>query len=319
MKKKIVALTSFIILIIVMSIIIVCFKKETVVKDEDKIQIVATLFPQYDFAKHIGGDKVEVKLLLNSGVETHNYDPTPKDMISINNSDIFLYTGPNLEPWTRSIINSINSSCKIADIAEGIELINIEEFEEKYSLSDAHEEDHHDEEEELEDSHIWLDPKNAIIMIDNITEELCTIDAENVDYYKGNADKYKTEILQVDKKIEELVNNSNSKKLAFGGEFAYSYFIERYNLEFASVYTNCGHGEDPSIEKVKSVIDYINENKLPVVFYEELSEGTVAKMISEETEAESLVLYSIHNANVKTDTYISLMNKNIENLRKALN
>lgn len=319
MKKKIVALTSFIILIIVMSIIIVCFKKETVVKDEEKIQIVATLFPQYDFVKHIGGDKVEVKLLLNSGVETHNYDPTPKDMISINNSDIFLYTGQNLEPWTQSIINSINSNCKIVDIAEGIELINIEEFEEKYALSDPHEEEHHDEEEKSEDSHIWLDPKNAIIMIDNITEELCTIDAENVDYYKENAKKYKEEILQLDNKIEELVNNSNRKKLAFGGEFAYSYFIERYNLEFASVYTNCGHGEDPSIEKVKSVIDYINENKLPVVFYEELSEGTVAKMISEETEAESLVLYSIHNANVKTDTYISLMNKNIENLRKALN
>ena len=321
MKKKIVALISFIVLMVIMFVTIICLRKETVVKDDSKIQIVATLFPQYDFAKQIGGDKVEVKLLLNSGVETHNYEPTPKDMISINNSDLFLFTGENLEPWTSSIINSINSNCKVCNISKGISLIKLERFEEKYMNNDYYDEEsenhHHDK--DLEDSHIWLDPRNAVKMIDNITEELCTLDEENVDYYRNNAEKYKIEILELDSKIEELINNSQRNKIAFGGEFAYSYFIERYQLGFASVYNNCGHGEDPSIGKVKYVIDYINKNNLPVVFYEELSEGTVAKMISEETKAESLVLYSIHNGNTKEDTYLSLMNKNFENLKKALN
>ena len=92
----------------------------------------------------------------------------------------------------------------------------------------------------------------------------------------------------------------------------------QYDLKFVSVYTNCGHGEDPSIAKVKSVIDYINNHKMPAVYYEELSEGTVAKMIAEETDAEALVLYSIHNGNPEKDTYVSLMRKNIESLKKGL-
>ena len=94
---------------------------------------------------------------------------------------------------------------------------------------------------------------------------------------------------------------------------------KEYGINFVSVYNNCGEGEDPSIAKVKSVIDYINNHKIPVVYYEELSEGTVAKMIAEETEAEPLVLYSIHNGDTQKDTYVSLMGKNLENLRKGLN
>ena len=115
------------------------------------------------------------------------------------------------------------------------------------------------------------------------------------------------------------MNNSARREIAFAGEFSYSYFIERYGLSFVSVYNNCGEGEDPSIGKVKSVIDYINTNNLPVVFYEELSEGTVAKMVGEETDAKSLILYTIHNSNIEKDTYLSLMNKNYENLKEALN
>ena len=107
MKKMVIAFMSFFILIIIMVVMVMSFKTESIIKNEDKIQIVATLFPQYDFAKQIGGGKIDVKLLLNSGVETHNYEPTAKDMVTIlNNSDIFLYTGTDLEPWTEKIVSS---------------------------------------------------------------------------------------------------------------------------------------------------------------------------------------------------------------------
>lgn len=326
MKKILVACISFFILIVLIITLIIVFKKEEVVKNEEKLQIIATLFPQYDFAKHIVGDKAEVKLLLNSGVETHNYEPTPKDMISINNSDMFLYTGNDLEPWTESIINAISDECEVIDISEEIELITIEEFEEKHINSnivydehihaDQEDESHHHE--EIYDGHIWLNPLNAIKMIDNITESICKIDLENAEYYRQNAENYKKEILLVDSELENIVNNATKKEIAVGGEFAYAYLVERYDLNFVSVYNNCGDGEDPSISKVKSVIDYINENNMKVVFYEELTEGTVAKMIAEETSAESLVLYSIHNADIEKDTYISLLKKNLENLKQAL-
>ena len=324
MRKRIVAFISFFILIVVMVTIVAVFKTETTIKNPDKIQIVATLFPQYDFAKHIVGDKAEVKLLLNSGIETHNYEPTAKDMITIlDDSDVFLYTGTMLEPWTESIIKNLEETdCKIVDISQNINLITIEDFEEKHLNSEIINEEHGHEEhkhEEIYDEHIWLSPTNAIIMIDNILENICNIDLENADYYKENAEEYKKQILEIDNEYKNLVQTATRQEIAVGGEFAYSYLVEEYGINFVSVYNNCGEGEDPSIAKVKSVIDYINNHKIPVVYYEELSEGTVAKMIAEETEAEPLVLYSIHNGDTQKDTYVSLMEKNLENLRKGLN
>ena len=343
MKKLVVAAISFLILIIIMFSLVIAFKPNTIINDSSKIQIIATLFPQYDFAKQIVGDKAEVTLLVGAGVETHNFEPTAQDMVKmLNDTDLFLYTGTFFEPWTEDIITSLEeSNCEIANLSEGIELIKIEEFQERYINDEivyeehSHEEENHDEHNENEeqnehihsascdhqdmyDGHIWQSTDNAVKMLENTLNAICKIDPENAEYYKSNYEKYKNEILKLDTEIEEIVEISEQKEIAVGGEFAYSYFVEQYDLKFVSVYTNCGHGEDPSIAKVKSVIDYINNHKMPAVYYEELSEGTVAKMIAEETDAEALVLYSIHNGNPEKDTYVSLMRKNIESLKKGL-
>lgn len=324
MRKKIVAFISFFILIVVMVAIVMIFRTETTTRNTNKIQIVATLFPQYDFAKQIVGNKANVKLLLNSGVETHNYEPTAKDMTTIlEDSDIFLYTGTTLEPWTESIIKNLEETdCNIVDVSENINLITIEEFEENHLNSEIINEEHNHKEhshEEIYDEHIWLSPTNAIIMLNNTLESICKVDPVNADYYRKNAEEYKNKILEIDNEFKELVQNASRNEIAVGGEFAYSYLIEEYDINFVSVYTNCGEGEDPSIAKVKSVIDYINNHNIPVVYYQELSEGTVAKMIAEETETEPLVLYSVHNADTQKDSYVSLMKMNLENLRKGLN
>lgn len=329
MRKKIAAVISFLILIIVMIIITAIFRPENSTIDESKIQIVATLFPQYDFAKHIAGDKAEVRLLINSGVETHNYEPTAKDMIMLQNqTDMFLYTGEFFEVWTKDVVELLKESkIEIVDVSENIELIKIEDFQSKYINSEiihddehSHEHEEHDHEHtDMYDGHIWQNPDNAIIMMDNILDGLIKIDPDNADYYRANYENYKNEIKALNQDFEEVVKNAERKEIAVGGEFAYSYFIEKYGLKFVSVYTNCGHGEDPSIAKVKSVIDYINKYDMPAVYYEELSEGTVAKMIAEETDAKALVLYSVHNGNPNEDTYVSLMRKNLENLKQGLN
>ena len=333
MRKNITALISFLILIITMIFLILVFKPESSEKDKDKIQIVATLFPQYDFAKQIVKDRAEVTLLVGSGVETHNFEPTAQDMVKmLDDTDMFLYTGTFLEPWTEDIIDMLEeSNCKIIDVSKNVELIKIEEFEKRYINEEIDQEEHNHEEENEEhihndscnhqdmyDGHIWQSLDNANIMIGNILNAICQADPENSDYYKENAREYQEEIQKLDTEIEQLVKNSKGKEIAVVGEFAYAYFVEQYNLNFVSVYSNCGHGEDPSIAKVKTVIDYINKNKMPAVYYEELSEGTVAKMIAEETVAEALVLYSIHNGNPKEDTYVSLMRKNIDSLKKGL-
>ena len=323
MKNILSYILSIFILIIIMTIAISIYRKNDTSSnniDNDRIQIIATLFPEYDFAKQIVGDKADVKLLLSSGVESHNYEPTAKDMIEILNSNMFLYTGTDLEPWTADIVNSLSqTNSKIINVAENITLIKLEEFEEKFINSEIlDDEDEHHHDEEIYDEHIWMSPQNAIIMIDNILDAICKQDPENAEYYKKNAEDYKEKINKLDNEFKSVIENAKTKEIAVGGEFAYAYFVDYYNLKFVSVYKNCGEGEDPSIAKVKSVIDYINKYNLPAVYYEELSEGTVAKMISEETNAKALVFYSIHNGDTNKDSYVALMEKNLENLKKGL-
>lgn len=322
MKRKLISVINILILIIIAFLGMYFFKPEDSLKDDSKVQVIATIFPNYDFAKKIGGDRAEVILLLASGVESHTYEPSPKDMIKIEESDIFIYTGDEFEAWAKNILDSVTSPLEVVDTSKNIELINIEDFEERNINSEIVEEEEKHEighEESSFDSHIWLNPQNAIIMIDDCLEAFCKVDPANSEYYKQNAEIYKSEILNLDKKFEKLVNNSKRNELAFAGEFAYTYFIDRYNLKFVSVYNNCGEGQDPSIAKIKSVIDYINHHELPVVFYEELSEGTIAKMIDSETIAKSLVFYSLHNADTKKDSYVSLMEENYKVLEEALN
>ena len=320
MKKRIVAVISFLILIVVMVILVILFGKKNVWK-KDKPLIVATLFPQYDFAKHIVQDKMDVELLIKSGIETHNYEPTAKDMMMIlNDSDIFLYTGEELEPWTINIINNLNENNKrVVNAACDVELIKIADFEKKHINSQISYDEETREDEEIYDEHIWLSMDNSIKMIDAILRDVIAFDPSNEEFYTQNAKKYKEEISDLKKEYENLISEAGRREIAVGGEFAYAYMVEELGLKFVSVYDNCGEGEDPSIAKIKSVIDYINTNNIPVVYYEELSEGTVAKMISEETEAEPLVLYSVHNADTSKDTYVSLMEENYKNLEKGLN
>lgn len=321
MKRRLISIINILILIIIAFLAMYFLKTDEVKKDDAKVQVVATIFPNYDFAKKIGGEKADVILLLDSGVESHTYEPSPKDMIKIENSDIFVYTGDEFEAWAKNILDSVTSPLEIVDTSKNITLIDKEEFEEQNLNSEIVNEEEHNvgHEESSFDSHIWLNPQNAIIMIDDCLEAFCKVDPANSDYYRQNAELYKSEILKLDKKIESLVSSSKRKELAFAGEFAYTYFIDRYDLKFISVYNNCGEGQDPSIAKIKSVIDYINNHNLPVVFYEELSEGTVAKMIDSETEAKSLVFYSLHNADTEKDSYVSLMEENYKVLEEALN
>lgn len=320
MKKIILLIINLILLVLIVLGMIVLFKDKVgnadVFVNNSNLKIVTTLFPEYDFVKQIVGDKANVSLIMKSGMETHNFEPTAKDIIEINSSDLFITLGEELEPWVKDISVSIENKEKIFNVTNNIELISQDFFEEK------NEEEHDHEHEESHDSHVWLSPQNAKIMIDNILGKIIEIDPENKEFYTNNAESYKSEIDKLDKQLREEIFNNKNIILAVGGEFAYSYFVKEYDVNFVSVYTNCGHGEDPSIARVKSVIDIINDKKIPVVFYEELSEGLVAKMIAEETNAEAKVLYTIHNGNISgenKDTYVSLMKKNIENIKLLVN
>lgn len=317
MKKGIIYLITIIIIfsLTTLGISNINNKKE----DDEKIKIVATLFPQYDFAKQIGGDKVDVTLLLTPGTETHTYEPTPQDIINVNNSNLFIYTGKYMEPWSDKIASSIDSDTIILDSSKNINLIHSEEEENHEENSqEKHQGSHHQE----YDPHIWLNPQNAIGMVNNITEELCKIDPENASYYKKNANNYIEQLNLLDTDIESTIKKSGNNKIAFGGTFAYMYFIKRYNLEYVSAYDSCGEDTEPSASNIKKVIDYMKQNNIHIVFYQELSSGKIADSIASETGATKLVFHTIHNASQEEinngETYISLMRKNLKNLEEAL-
>ncbi len=327
MKKGIIYLIT---IVLIFSVLIGIISTVNKPKDNNsgRIKVIATIFPQYDFAKKIGGDKVDVSLLLTPGTETHSYEPTPQDIINVNKASLFIYTGENMEPWAEKIVQGIDSDTVVLDASKNIELKSSHDDEEHNEHNhdeednDKNNENEHHHEHEF-DPHIWLDPQNAVIMVKNITEELCNIDSENTEYYKQNAEKYIQELNALDSEIQNTINESKTNKVAFGGTFAYMYFVERYNLDYVTAYDSCGEDTEPSVSNVKKVIDYINTNKLPIVFYQEHSAGKIADSIAAETGAKKLVFHTVHNVSSQeladNESYISIMKKNLENLKTALN
>ena len=334
MKKNIAFVLVLILIFTAITALIINVKHPANKNKGEKIEVIATLFPQYDFAKQIGGDKVNVTLLLPPGTESHTYEPTPQDMVQINESDLFVFTGAEMEPWAENLISGMKNNINVLDLSKTVDLINVEEFEEEHeNHSDADEDEEHEHEHEhvhhhedehnhTYDPHIWLNPQYAIKMAKSIEEELIKIDPENAEYYKSNAEKYIAEIQELDNQFEQTVKKSNNNKIAFGGAFAYAYFVERYNLEFISAYETCGESAEPSTTQIKEVIDYIKENHIPVVFYKEYSSGNIAKTISEATGTKMLVFNTVHNVSKEEmqngATYISIMQQNLENLKPAL-
>lgn len=311
MKKIVSVFISFIVIMLGIILLAVNNTKEES-NDSSKIEVVATLFPQYDFVKQVGKDKVSVSLLLPPGTETHTYDPSPKDILNINKSKLFVYTGEYMEPWAESIASSIDKSVKVLDVSSGIEYIKEEH---------NHEEEHEHEHEY--DPHIWLDISNAKIMVDNILKALIEIDSENAEYYTQNATEYKEKLDELDMKFENVISSGKRNIICFGDKFAYMYFIQRYNLEYITAYDSCSSSSEPSVARVLEIEERIQKENIPVIFYESLSEGTVAKSIARDMNIQALEFSSVHTVSLEDvqngATYISVMEKNLDSLSKALN
>lgn len=280
----------------------------------DKISVTASLFPQYDFAKQIAGDKADVSLLLPPGSESHTYDPSPADILRISNSDIFLYTGKEMEPWAEKIISSVqNDKVLVADVSNGINLIE----------SIHHHHGHHHNHEHNFDPHIWLDLTLAAKIVDNISSAFCDKDPENADYYKNNAENLKRDLSELDIELKNMVDTSKRNTVVFAGRFAHLYFIKRYNLEYISAFDSCSTEAEPSVKKVSKIIDFIHKNNIPAVYYEEFSEPKIANSIAEQTGVKTLKFTTLHNVTKEQlengTTFIDLMRENLENLRQGLN
>lgn len=282
-------------------------------EDNGKLNVITSNFPPYDFLREIAGDKINLSMLISPGAESHSYEPTPQDIASVNSCDVFVYVGGNSDQWVGSLISSgDNEDMEVIKMMDCVEL-----------LDEPEEEEHEHEGEEPKDEHVWTDPNNAVLIVEKLAQTLSEADPENADYYRENADAYIEKLKKLDGDFREVIENSERKTLVFGDRFPFAYFVNEYGLDYISAFPGCSTDTEASAADISAIIDYVNENNIPVVFYIELSSGKTADTICEATGAKKLLLHSCHNVS-KEDfengvTYLQLMENNLENIKEALN
>ncbi|MDO9492371.1 metal ABC transporter substrate-binding protein [Acetobacterium sp.] len=314
MKRMIVVIVSLLIL----ALGVTGCAQNTAAKNSDKsgkISIVTTIFPVYDFARAIGGDQAELTMLVKPAAEVHSYDPSPADIIKIQDADVFIYIGGENDAWVSTILDSMDTrNKKIIRLMDAVKPV-AEETVEGMEAEPAEAEIEYDE-------HIWTSPKNAILMINEIAAALAEIDAQNADAYTKNAADYTAQIQAVDDEITKIVAASPNKLLVFGDRFPFRYFVDEFGLEYKAAFPGCSTDTEASAGTLAYLMNTIKEKNIKYVYYIELSNQNIARAISEQTGAQLLQLHSAHNV-TKDDfdagaTYVSIMQQNVENLRKGL-
>ena len=296
--------------VLILLLIIISITGCTKQVKNEKTKIVTTNFPCYDFVRAITKDvdNIEVDMLVTPGSEIHDYEPTPKDIINIKKSKLFVYTGGESDNWVKKIIKE-NNNVKIMDLVD----LKKEELVEGMEGED----------EEEYDEHVWTSPKNAIKIIDKLKEKIIKIDNKNKNEYEKNAEEYIKKIKEIGKEIENIVKTSKRKTIVFADRFPFRYFTDEYGLEYYAAFKGCSESTEASSKTITFLIKKIKEEKIPVVFHIELSNKKIAKVISKETNTKILELNSAHNISKKDFekgiTYVDIMKKNIESLREALN
>lgn len=296
-----------------------CQRDGRVEVGRNKLVVVTTLFPLYDFARTIGGEKAEVSLLLPPGVEPHHFEPRPADIAKIEQADLFIYTGPFMEPWADRLLKGIGRSKPVAiNAGAGVPLLRMDAFHEE---GEGH---RHGKEEETEkvDPHIWLDFSNAGRMADNIAAGFIAKDPEGKNYYAANAGTCKEKLRRMDRAYRTSLSRCRGKVIVHAGHFAFGYLAKRYGLGYVSAYPGVSLDQEPTPRRMIDIVKRIRRQGLRFIFYEDMISPRVAEVLSRETGAGLLVLHAGHNVSKdeleKGVTFFALMEKNLENLKVGL-
>ena len=277
--------------------------------------VVASIFPYYDFARAVGGDHISLSLLLKPGMESHNYDPSPQDMLSIAKSDLFIYTGGENDLWAKKVGDAANEGGHAARLAA---ISCVRPLDEEEAGHDHGEEAHHET-----DEHIWTSPKNAIKIAEAIKEALCRAAPQNRGHYQYNYETYAAKLRALDADYTETVRRAKRKTLVFGDRYPFRYLDEDYGLHAEAAFPGCASETEANAAVIARLIDKVKEEKIPVVFHIELSNENTSDAICRETGAKKRLLHSCHNLSLAEMqggvTYIGLMRKNLESLKEALN
>ncbi len=291
--------------------------------EDGRLQIIATVFPAYDFARQIAGEHANVRLLVPPGSETHSFEPTPADMIRLQSADLILCNGGESEAWMEEILESLEGSVNVLRMMDCVAVVEEEEKEGMQSAGGAWAQEEEEEDEGPEyDEHVWTSPVNAIEIAEALAEALCTMDPENAADYRASQAAFRLELENLDRQFREVVAAARSHTLIFADRFPVRYFTEEYGLDYYAAFSGCADDAEPSAKTVAFLIDRVREEQVPAVLYIEFSNQKMADVICEDTGCGKRLFHSCHNVSVEDlnngVTYLELMQKNVESVREAL-
>lgn len=279
------------------------------------LQVVATNFPAYDFARAVCGDLAEVSLLLPPGAESHSYEPTPADILAVQTCSLFVYLGGESDAWVNTILTAVEPTGTQLRMVDCVVLLEEESVQEKSAKPAAGGVGEIDE-------HVWTDPNNAAIITDSIGRAMQAIDPDNEAVYAANSAAYVTELAAVDKDFRDFFATVNHPVMLFGDRFPLRYFADTYGVDYYAAFPGCSTQTEPSAATIAFLTDKVREDGISTVYYIEFSSHLVADSIAESTGAQTALFHSCHNVSqAELDsgvTYISLMEQNLETLQSTM-
>ena len=290
-----------------------CTPKEQPQQPARKLQVVTTLFPLYDMARAIGGDSAEVSLLLPPGVEAHSFEPRPGDILRLNSADLFIYTGPFMEPWAESLLKGLDTRrLFVVNAGSGISLLRQGE-EQEHGGGHEH--------QGGGDPHIWLDFDNARTMVTTILAGFVVKDPAHADTFRRNAAEYQARLEELDRAYRAGLDVCDTRTIIHGGHFAFGYLAKRYGLRYVSAFPPSGDSE-PNARQMAAMVGLIRSTGAGAIYYEELVSPRLADTLARETGTRLLMLNAAHNVSreelSRRVTFPALMERNLENLRQGL-
>lgn len=340
MKKIIAAATA---LLVAAGMFTGCGASEKPTAQGDKLKIVTTIFPEYDWTREILGDqseRAEVTMLLDNGVDLHSYQPTADDLIKIAECDLFIYVGGESDGWGESalastsnpdravinLIDTLGDSVKLEEVVEGMQETEHDHEEDEEHAHDADEEHTDADEQEAEtDEHVWLSLRNAQAVCQKIAEKLGEIDPEHEQAYTDNALAYIDKLVALDAKYQAAVDAANKKTLVFGGRFPFRYLTEDYGLNYYAAFVGCSAETEASFETIRFLAEKTDALGLSHVLTIENPNHKIAETVVANTSGKNQQVLSMDSMQSVTSkdvaagaTYLSIMEHNLEVLTQAL-
>lgn len=286
------------------------------------LNIVTSNYPAYDLISHIVDDSSSVKVLLKPGADAHSFEPSPRDIATIETSDLFVYTGGENDEWISRILKSMSHDINTISMLDCVEPLR-ENLAFEHTAEEHHAHEGHDHDEIAFDEHVWTSPKNDILLLKAMTAKLSQLDPENKAKFEKNADAYIQRFMALDKAFTEIIQGSKRQSIIVADRFPFLYFVHDYKLNYYAAFSGCAEDTEASARTIATLINKVEELNLPYVICQENSSEKLAKTIASETNTEVLTLNACHNLTLEQYRekveMITLLEQNLQVLKKALN